>query len=448
MWTPRKRDLQSDGTLQPSAESSEPEKIVEAFTTLSMNGPLREAYEQNRVRIHALDLLSAAASVLGTKEAGTNAVRDSRQRFDTFMDDLTDYLNSGEYTVEFVRDSLRQARGLCGELRELATAGEIRRLRDRQDALSLEMRIIEHRLASVDRLGRIDWPSVFEKMRAEATERAGLRLESTITAACAETHAALDAWYETDESLRELEEQRWDPVLVHAGLAMAQDVRACLADAARGPFGGAQPSAEAVDDFHRIGVNLGGIASAAMNNLGPLEPLEAYLINLALDEIPVAKTVSDWLLFRRAATIRRRVFGEEMESRVEPAVKLQRLPAGSRETLRGMIEENIHLKFTSFAPAEAAKAVYGYVEGFCGGLQGILQHKREQFISVRDALRKEAEANQGIVALMQKVEGEVSAADTVLAALSGAEIVTAPRAEEPVFAPELVEAGPRHYSAA
>ena len=55
-----KRDLQSDGTLQPSAESSEPEKVVQAFTTLSMSGPLRQAYAQNRVRIHALDLLNAA----------------------------------------------------------------------------------------------------------------------------------------------------------------------------------------------------------------------------------------------------------------------------------------------------------------------------------------------------------------------------------------------------
>ena len=47
--------------LRPSAESRDPEQIVEAFTTLSMAGPLRQAYEQNRVRIHALDLLNAAS---------------------------------------------------------------------------------------------------------------------------------------------------------------------------------------------------------------------------------------------------------------------------------------------------------------------------------------------------------------------------------------------------
>src|SRR5215213_3695039 len=63
-----KRDLQADGTLVPSAESATPEKVVEAFTTLSMSGPLRQAYEQNRVRIHALDLLNAASGLLAKKE--------------------------------------------------------------------------------------------------------------------------------------------------------------------------------------------------------------------------------------------------------------------------------------------------------------------------------------------------------------------------------------------
>ena len=56
-----KRDLAPDGTLRPSAESENPKRVVEAFKTLSMTGPLRAAYDQGRVRIHAVDLLSAAA---------------------------------------------------------------------------------------------------------------------------------------------------------------------------------------------------------------------------------------------------------------------------------------------------------------------------------------------------------------------------------------------------
>ena len=59
-----KRDLQPDGSLKPSAESEHPESIIEAFKTLSMAGPLRRAYEENRVRIHAVDLMSAASAML------------------------------------------------------------------------------------------------------------------------------------------------------------------------------------------------------------------------------------------------------------------------------------------------------------------------------------------------------------------------------------------------
>src|SRR3984957_15689614 len=46
-----KRDLLPDGTLRPSAESSHPDRVIEAFKTLSMGGALRHAYEKKRVRL-------------------------------------------------------------------------------------------------------------------------------------------------------------------------------------------------------------------------------------------------------------------------------------------------------------------------------------------------------------------------------------------------------------
>ena len=263
-----------------------------------------------------------------------------------------------------------------------------------------------------------------------------------------EAREALERWYATSESLKELEEQHWDPVLVHAGLALAEETRARHRGGGAADLRRRAPSREAVDDLHRIGVNVGAVAAAARAHPRPARGARA--VPHQYHDRPGAGRESglDWLLFRRLDTLRRRIFGEDLALPVAPEVKRKRLPERSREALRAIIDDSVRLKFSTLAPTQAAQAVYGYVEAFCGGLQQILEHKREQFISVRDALRKEAEANKGIVALMQKLEGEVSAADTVLAALSGAEIITAPRAEEPVFAPELVEAGPRHYSAA
>lgn len=86
-----KRDLAPDGSLRPSAESENPASVIDAFTTLSMAGPMREAYEAGRVRIHAVDLLGAASSFLSN--SGDNP---HRAGFDAFIDDLSNYLNSSD----------------------------------------------------------------------------------------------------------------------------------------------------------------------------------------------------------------------------------------------------------------------------------------------------------------------------------------------------------------
>ena len=74
-----KRDLHADGSLKPSAESQNPEQVIEAFKTLSMGGPLRDAYDQNRVRIHAVDILNAASAYLPARERQWGKIRKRRR---------------------------------------------------------------------------------------------------------------------------------------------------------------------------------------------------------------------------------------------------------------------------------------------------------------------------------------------------------------------------------
>src|SRR5262249_25732373 len=83
----KKRDLQADGRLWPSAESEHPEQIIEAFKTLSMAGPLRQAYKDGRLRIHAVDLLGAASSFLARN--GSGEADPERKQFASFLSDLT-----------------------------------------------------------------------------------------------------------------------------------------------------------------------------------------------------------------------------------------------------------------------------------------------------------------------------------------------------------------------
>lgn len=76
-----KRDLAPDGSLCPSAESEHPERVLEAFRTLSMAGPLRAACDAGRVRIHAVDLMSAASAILSKPpEKGRRCRHSMRSR--------------------------------------------------------------------------------------------------------------------------------------------------------------------------------------------------------------------------------------------------------------------------------------------------------------------------------------------------------------------------------
>ena len=68
-----KRDLRPDGTLQPSLESQNPQKIIEAFETLAMDAQLKDALDEGKLRIYPIDLLNSAANHLqkaSREEAG------------------------------------------------------------------------------------------------------------------------------------------------------------------------------------------------------------------------------------------------------------------------------------------------------------------------------------------------------------------------------------------
>jgi hypothetical protein len=394
-----KRDLQADGTLKPSAESSDPTKIVEAFTTLSMNGPLRQAYEQNRLRIHALDLMNAASGLL-TKStpAGGN------ERFDAFVGDLTDYLNSNEYTVEFMSDSLRQSRHLADEVLSIASEGEVRAVRDRQDELALELKQLDDRLSSAGRLLKVDWPATFKKFRDDAAADARKRAETTIGEVGEELADAMRKWSQGNESIKGLEEQHWDPAVVLAALRLATDTRARLFESARTAFGGAQPSSMSIDDLHRLRIVLPEVATAALPRLAEEEGVDSYFVGVQPDLIPVAKTWTDRLLFRRISTIRHQLFGDDLRQEIAPEVKAKRLPESCTAPLVQAAVDAVRLKFGSLPVAYATRLVDSYAEKFCAELVETIRRRREQLDDRRTRLQAEFDQNARLVTLMRELE--------------------------------------------
>jgi len=384
-----KRDLQPDGTLQPSAESRNPQQIIEAFKTLSMAGPLRQAYEDRRLRIHAVDLLSAA-SVFLAGNGGRNghghgmdepdsADEKQREAFDAFLSDLTDYLNSSDYTQEFMRDSLRQGSTLCGEVREVFEGDELKQLAEKKAGLAAEMDGLREKIAVADRLLAVDWEAAFEHARGESTKSIELGANEKAAAVATEMGAALDQWYAVEDSLQSLTERHWNPLLAMTARLLAEETRSRLRTLFGGPLGGAEPAASVMSDLHSIDFNLGLIGLAALPALDTQESGAAYQMTINEAHVPVKKSFADWLLFRKIATVRRRLFGEQMEQAIAPALKQKRLPGTARTAFLQMIDGAVNEKFPSLPAQYSGNLAAAYVARFRDAILQELRRRRDQF---------------------------------------------------------------------
>jgi len=444
-----KRDLQADGTLRPSAESAHPEQIIEAFKTLSMAGPLRQAYEDKRVRIHAVDLLSAASAFLSkdaengehplsgnglhNEDHGSTAVRQ-KAAFEAFVRDLTDYLNSSDYTLEFIRDSLRQGQTLCRETREVFTGDELIALRDKQTQLEDELRELEDKIAACERLLSVNWQATFDKARAENARRGKESTTAKAARLSKEMRESLDRWYETNESLQALPQNHWNPLLTAAGKALAEDTRSRLTALLAPPLGGAEPAALVVNDLHIIGFPLAPIALQAAPKLQQPEIGAAYVTEIQSDGVPVRKAIGDWLLFRKAATVRGRLFGEDLAREITPEEKAKRLPQTSRDALETIIDATISARLPALPDKYSTTLFDSFVANFRQELLSGLNALRAELAEARSARSGPADANRRIFAGQQELLERLTMVAAALGELAGQENVNLEESSAPAQA--------------
>ncbi len=408
-----KRDLQPDGQLTQSAESTDPQRIIDSFTTLSMAGPMREAWEQKRVRIHAVDLMNAAATILQNGSAPAES-GSHRAPFDAFLADLTDYLDSGEYMQEFVRDSLRQGHTLCAEARAVGETAEIVQLREKQAALEKEIADLDERLAATDRLRAVDWPATFKQARDENGTRADGSARGKIAEVTKEMRGAIDAWMGTNESLKTLETARLQPVLNRTGTTLADETRVRLGELFGGPLGGAEPAATVMHDLHTVGFELFPVAVAAQTGLDSSADATPYAFTLAAETLPVRKTFADWILFRRAKTVRRRLFGEQLTAEIAPEQKTNRITDTTREALAKNLDEILAARLP-LAPAKHAEGLAtAYVEKFTAEIHTGLEALHARLTTDRAAKQAPSEANNRIFTALEALTHRTAETDTAL----------------------------------
>ena len=412
-----KRDLQPDGSLTQSAESSDPQRIIDSFTTLSMAGPMRAAWEQKRVRIHAIDLMNAAATILQNGSAPAGSV-PLRAPFDAFLADLTGYLDSGEYMQEFVRDTLRQGHTLAAESRAVADGSEVVQLREKQAALEKEIADLDERLAAVERLHGVDWPATFAPVKDENARRSEGAARGTISGVAKEMRDGIKAWLETGESLKTLETARLQPALTRTAATLAEETRARLGALLSGPLGGAEPAAAVMHDLHTVGFPLAPVAVAAHAALGTPHDAAPYAFTLPHATLPVRKTFADWLLFRGRKTVRRRLFGEQLTAEIAPEEKAKRLTESTLEALHQHLDETLAARLPAHPTKHADALISAYVEKFAAEAHTGLDALRDRLTAERAAKQAPFDENARIFAALAALTQRTTETDATLGALA------------------------------
>jgi hypothetical protein len=344
-----KQDLLPDGSLTPSLESEDPMRVVEAFENLAMSQPLKAAADEGRLRIYPVDLCKAASRRLseGRGQADDLETRppgfsnSGQADFDEFMGDLSDYLNSTDYLVAFLGDSLRRALGLltdsdeaCGHPAIAELAAEVARLTE------LRATTAEH-LDELARLEAYDWNEPLAELKSQLVA-VGERVSSELSRLSAlEVAEAFDAWFQNDASLASLIEKELAPRLEAKQRQLALSVHERLTrDVAEGATGVRLPQ-EIARDLVSVGLAFGKFGRGALDHVDPTAGIAINENPLPMDLIPVKKSILDWIFLRSRARVRRRLFGpsEAPDLKIPREVKAKRLGDSARRTMGGLLAD-------------------------------------------------------------------------------------------------------------
>jgi GTPase Era involved in 16S rRNA processing len=458
-----KQDLGPDGSLQPSLEQRDPKRIIEAFENLTVSAQIRSAIDSGRLRIYMIDLLQTARQSLqagnpvppeetnGDEATSTNdspeasenkaantdeaeaALREEipttdetdeeetapfeakastepaaesgpRMGFENFLDDLTDYLNSSEYIVEFMGDSLRQADSILHEVRGRARAPEIAEFRADIEALQARTDTTRRQLQTLDQLRSHEWSGPLEELSAEIRQQVTEHSGAVLPELEKELHGEVEAWAESDESMRDLIENRVcakiGDVCQHSR-ARATEIfdRVC-----RARNGGVRIEGEVSHQLKTLDLSFDDIYTAFQPTVREQLEAKPQLPEASgLQEgLPLRRRFLDWILFRNDARVRQRFFGAENPSKQ---------PFTAKAKAKRLNEEGIR-EFSSTVGDYARQCNLVALQEV---LENLLHEYREAFQA--DALQRVDTRRQELKAEYDKVKGELELRNHVLRAL-------------------------------
>ncbi|MCH6255376.1 dynamin family protein [Puniceicoccaceae bacterium K14] len=426
-----KKDLTPEGELVPSLESSNPKAVLDAFQSLAMSAPLREAYDSGNLNVYTIDLLKAAACELKKAHGSDNLAVPGDDDFQRFVGDLTDYLNSSDYLKEFMYDSVRVGENLQEEVAAVAGKEAPDRLKTEAKKWRTRLDEVTVKLNAIQRLQQIDWATAFNDIHEEKdrllssfSERNGEELSERLK-------AAVDGWLNTDDSLRSLRDDHLNKHVESETADDAQKILEHLKQRMESPNGGANFSNEEAIAFRDAGLKIEDIVPNLIGEIGNEEALTNPRIILNPEHMPIKRSFWDIILFRSKNSIQQKLFGPKGTEFVPVAKKQSYIGEKQREELRQRVGDFPKTDL----PEIQSNFVSQLLETYVGKLSSALKEKCEALESETQQNKKtceeELEANNKAFRTFQALSQTNGAFGLSIADLNGRYQIDIATDEEP-----------------
>ena len=421
----RRMDLAPTGELVPSLEQSAPERIVRAFEELTMSARLKQAFDEGRLAIYPVDLLRAASARLRRAENGAAEAAD----FERLRADLSAHLNCDDYLNAFISDALTRGGMVLDQLEGACARPALRHFIARLGSHSVELHRRQCLIDDVAALGTVAWPSELESGPSAVMQLSRRRDELVGEFLPARTAAALDAWFASSDSLRDLIQEQ----LIPLGDEARQRLRAGLLEDLRKRVAAEEDvlaNAELRKRAERCGVELLVIARDAYRAVErrPLPPLEARA-PLAPEQIPVRRRPLDFLLARSRAKVRRRLFGRDEKPVLEvaPERKERLLGSSARRAMLAAIAASQARAVDDQLVGLDRDLRQAFAASFEERLRAALAAREADLAPRLQALKHMVAEGRAFMLAIEHLRAEIGAARSALQALRDG---SAPRIEE------------------
>lgn len=387
-----KQDLQVDGSLRPSLEHEDPDAVVEAFESLAMSASLRDARAAGRLGIYPVDLLRAAAARI----QGAEPVPEDFQRL---LSDFTAYLNSNEHLRAFWKDCLGRGEAVVSQLQDVLAPESVQELEDRCTDLATERDQLKQASQSLQRLIDVDWQTLLgEQVATIHGSLAEPLAEARENVADACRKEVLE-WFETEASLQQLAHERLQPILADTReeivRLLGEEFQRVLGSSA---FEAGMDSDLQLDLLHAQ-IGLEPSLQSLLDELQVDGELPEPELVFDLRALPVRRELLDWLLFRRAITVRRRLLGSEQHPDLAIAAdaKARRLGEPAQLELVRQAQRALDPVFGQAVGPAVDRLHEALAGGFAAQLVETIEARSETVVAALDTRESELEGLQELL---------------------------------------------------